>query len=149
MLRGVPFPSCWAMRISYSPDSSVNQAIDLPSGDQAGLRSFAATDCVRLRSSPFSIGTVMISPRNSNAARAPLGERLAPRMYFAPLTNRGRVSLRSAATPTFDRLLDDLRSVSRVRRLGRIGNRKLCRHSASHRHREELREAPGVDLARR
>src|SRR2546428_14025953 len=93
------------MRSSFSPDSSVNHAIDLPSGDHTGLRSLALTDCVRLRSSPFSIGTVTISPRNSNAARAPVGERLASRMYFAPLTKRGRVSLRSAATPTLRRVV--------------------------------------------
>src|SRR4029077_19152637 len=92
------------MRIWYSPESSVNQAIDFPSGDQTGRRPFAATDCVRLRSSPFSIGTVMISPRYSKAARAPLGDRLAQRMYFGPLTYRGRVSTRSAGTPIFGRV---------------------------------------------
>src|SRR5260370_8180288 len=103
------------MRSSFSPDSSVNQAIDFPSGDHTGLRSLADTDCVRLRSSPFSIGMVTISPRNSNAARAPLGDRLALRMYFAPFTKRGRVSLRSAATAIFTRLSLPLRASSNHR----------------------------------
>ena len=58
--------------------------MDLPSGDHAGARSFAATERVMLRSSPFSPGTVMISPRNSSATRAPLGERLELRTYFVP-----------------------------------------------------------------
>src|SRR6266540_5974874 len=93
------------MHSSYSPVSSVKYAIDLPSGDHTGERSFAATDCVRLRSSPFSIGIVTTSPRNSSAARAPLGESDALRTYFAPLTKRGRVSTRSAATPIFNRVL--------------------------------------------
>ncbi len=109
MLRAGPLPSCGATRSSFSPDSSVNHAIDLPSGDHTGVRSLAETDCVKLRSSPFSIGMVTISPRNSNAARAPLGERLALRMYFAPFAKRGRVSLRSAATPIFSRLWPPLR----------------------------------------
>src|ERR1051325_9342781 len=58
-VRAGPGPSCGPMRISYSPVSSVNQAIDLPSGDQTGERSFAPGDWVRFRSSPFSAGTVM------------------------------------------------------------------------------------------
>ena len=72
------------MRSWYSPLSSVKYAIDLPSGDHAGERSFAAGDCVRFRSSPYSAGTVTISPRYSNAARAPAGEIATLRMYFAP-----------------------------------------------------------------
>ena len=51
---------------------------------QFGERSCAATERVMLRSSPFSAGTVMISPRNSSATRAPEGERLEPRTYFGP-----------------------------------------------------------------
>ena len=76
-----------------------------PSGDHAGDRSCAAAVLVRLRGSPFSAGTVTISPRNSNAARAPVGDSVAPRTYFAPFTNRGRISTRSAATPIFMRVL--------------------------------------------
>ncbi len=91
------------MRNSYSPDSSVNQAIDFPSGDHAGQRSFAVADWVMLRSSPFSIGTVTISPRYSNAARAPDGDRLACRTYFAPFAHLGLASTRSAETPIFNR----------------------------------------------
>src|SRR5438874_3850666 len=59
---------------SYSPDSSEKKAIDLPSGDHDGSRSATAGVCVRLRTSPFSAGTVKISPRASNTARAPEGE---------------------------------------------------------------------------
>src|SRR5256885_13888520 len=88
----------------YSPLRSENQAIDFPSGDHAGQRSFAAGVLVKLRSSPFSRGTVKISPRNSIAARAPEGEIAPTRTYFFPLTKRGRVSTRSAGTPTFRRL---------------------------------------------
>ena len=47
---------------------------------------------VRLRGSPFSAGTVRISPRNSKAARAPDGETAALRIHCAPFTKRGRVS---------------------------------------------------------
>src|SRR5216684_476209 len=83
---------------------SANQAIDLPSGDQAGERSFAPGVLVRLRSSPFSRGSVKISRRYSKAARAPDGETATLRMYFFPFTKRGRVSARSAATPIFRRL---------------------------------------------
>src|SRR5258708_4166395 len=55
----------------YSPPSSQNQAIDLPSGDQAGERSCAATDWVMLRSSPFSAGRVGVE------AAAAVGEEVA------------------------------------------------------------------------
>jgi hypothetical protein len=70
-----------------------------------GDRSCAATELVRLRGSPFSAGTVTISPRNSNAARAPDGDSDALRMYCGPLTKRDRSSTRSAATPIFIRVL--------------------------------------------
>src|SRR5947209_1482339 len=97
----------------YSPPRSENQASDFPSGDHAGERSFDAGVAVRLRSSPFSRGTVKMSPRNSKAARAPDGEMAVLRMYFLPLTKRGKVSTRSAATPTFTRLLVPLFGSSR------------------------------------
>ena len=46
----------------------------LPSGLHEGSRSAAPGVLVRLRVSPFSAGTVKISPCASNAARAPVGE---------------------------------------------------------------------------
>ena len=70
----------------------------MPSGDQAGERSCAPGVLVRLRASPFSAGTVTISPRNSNAARAPDGDSDAFRIQLAPLTKRARVSRRSDGT---------------------------------------------------
>src|SRR5260221_11519208 len=87
------------MQSLYSPLRSENQAMDLPSGDQAGERSLAPGELVRLRSSPFSRGSVKISPRYSNAARAPDGETDVWRMYFFPFMKRGSVSTRAAATP--------------------------------------------------
>jgi hypothetical protein len=83
------------MTSSYSPEESENQAMDLPSGDQAGQRSCAATLSEMLRGSPFSAGTVTISPRNSKAARAPEGEIVACLTYFAPDAQRGLTSGRS------------------------------------------------------
>ena len=56
-----------------------------PSGDHAGSRSWTPGVLVRLRGSPLAAGTVTISPRNSNAARAPDGDSAAARTYFAPL----------------------------------------------------------------
>src|SRR5262249_62356505 len=41
---------------SYSPLASERNAIHLPSGDQAGLRSRAPGVAVRVRTSPFSAG---------------------------------------------------------------------------------------------
>ena len=73
--------------------------MDLPSGDQAGERSWTPGVSVRLRGSPFSAGTVTISPRNSKTARAPLGETAAFRIHCEPLTKRSRSSARSVATP--------------------------------------------------
>src|SRR5215813_7028215 len=54
---------------AYSPDSSEKNAMDLPSGDQAGSRSATVVLCVKLRTSPFSPGTVRISPRRRQIAR--------------------------------------------------------------------------------
>ena len=53
---------------------------------------------VRLRTSPFSAGTVTMSPRKSNTARAPEGESDALLIHFAPVTNRSRVSRTSDGT---------------------------------------------------
>ena len=48
--------------------------MDLPSGDQAGSRSATTAELVILRMSPFSAGTVKISPCASKTARAPVGD---------------------------------------------------------------------------
>ncbi len=58
----------------YSPDSSEKYAIVFPSGDHDGLRSITPGVSVRLRTSPFSAGTVRISPRASKSARIPVGD---------------------------------------------------------------------------
>ena len=71
-----------------------------PSGDQAGERSLASLELVRLRTSPLSAGTVTISPRYSKTTRAPLGDTVPERIQRAPSTHRGRRSIRSAATPS-------------------------------------------------
>src|SRR5215470_2791690 len=92
---------------SYSPQSSEKYAMDLPSGDHTGDRSCAPTVLVRLRESPFSAGTVTISPRNSNTALAPVGEIEAFRMYREPFTYRARVSTRSADTPIVSLVVRD------------------------------------------
>ena len=72
--------------------------MDLPSGDQEGLRSCAPGDFDNTRTSPFSAGTVTISPRASKAARLPFGERAKARKAVPAFSQRGRSSLRSAAT---------------------------------------------------
>src|SRR5437879_4406939 len=77
IFRTSPKPSCFAICSAYSPDSSEKYATRVPSGDHAGLRSFAPGVLVRLRISPFSAGTVRISPRASNTARVPVGDRPA------------------------------------------------------------------------
>ena len=58
----------------YSPDASLNQLSERPSGDHVGLRSALPLECVRLRTSPFSAGMEKISPRASTSARLPVGE---------------------------------------------------------------------------
>ena len=60
--------------------------MDFPSGDQAGLRSWTPGVIVRLRGSPFSAGTVTISPRNSKTARAPVGDTPSAKTHWGPLT---------------------------------------------------------------
>ena len=72
----------------------------VPSGDHAGDRSCAPGVFVRLRASPFSAGTVTISPRNSNTARAPVGDmRRCPESSSRPSRSAARVSRRSDDTP--------------------------------------------------
>ena len=74
----------------------VGDVRDLLAVGRPGRRgSWTAAVFVRLRGSPFSAGTVTISPRNSSATRAPEGESDASRTHFAPFAQRGRVSRRS------------------------------------------------------
>src|SRR5580704_966649 len=83
--------------------------MDFPSGDQAGERSATAGELVRLRASPFSAGTVMMSPCASNTARAPVGEILASR--YVPRLSR------SAGAPRENRrgFLHELRARAHLR----------------------------------
>src|SRR3989442_12628661 len=76
----------------YSPPASEKYAIVLPSGDQAGERSTTAGVRVRARLSPFFAGTVKMSPRASNTARAPVGEMSAFWMKGTALAQGGRVA---------------------------------------------------------
>ena len=64
----------------------------VPSGDHAGERSWIPLVCVKFRTSPFSAGTVTMSPRKSKTARAPDGDSDAVLIHFVPLTKRSRVS---------------------------------------------------------
>src|SRR5437870_13565411 len=82
---------------AYSPDSSEKYAIDRPPGDHAGDRSITFGEFVMFRGSPFSAGTVMISPRASNSARVALGDRCAPLRRLLTFTIRARTSGRSPA----------------------------------------------------
>ena len=87
-----PRPFCGRRCKAYSPDSSEKYAMVLPSGDQAGSRSITAVVLVRFRASPFSAGTVMMSPRASKTARAPVGEICALWSFFPTLTKCSRTS---------------------------------------------------------
>src|SRR5687767_6379152 len=70
--RGAARPSCPAMYRRYSPLRSLKYATERPSGLQSGRMSAAPPDAVRLRTSPFSAGTVNTSPRASTTARLPV-----------------------------------------------------------------------------
>src|SRR5690242_3131718 len=74
MVRAGALPSAEAITSWYSPDLSLKYETYFPSGDHAGARSAEPDDWVRLRTSPFSAGTVTISPRASIAARLAVGE---------------------------------------------------------------------------
>src|SRR6185503_4101599 len=82
----------------YSPLASENHATCAPSGDHTGPRSCAPGLWVRLRKSPFSAGTVKISPRASNATRIPVGESVALRIMLATFLNCGRAHGKSPVT---------------------------------------------------
>jgi hypothetical protein len=90
-------PTTWSW---YSPEASERYAIHLPSGDQAGSRSRAPVVRVRLRTSPFSAGTLNSSPRASTAARLAEGDRAKPPMWSATLRNSGRIAGLSSGTST-------------------------------------------------
>jgi hypothetical protein len=75
ILRGSFIPSWSVMYSAYdSPPLSENQAICLPSGDQSGLRSATSELRVKFLGSPFSMGTVNISPLASSRIRLPVGD---------------------------------------------------------------------------
>lgn len=81
-----------------SPEASEKYAMLAPSGDHAGDRSWAPGVPVMTRGSPLTGGTVTISPRKSKTALAPDGDMAADWMNSSPEAQRGRVSMRSAAT---------------------------------------------------
>src|SRR5262245_62111490 len=96
---------------AYSPDSSEKYAIHLPSGDHDGSRSATPVVLVRLRASPFSAGTLMISPRDSKTARAPVGEIAALEMRVPTFSNFGRrASISPLIVTLTGLLLPDFRS---------------------------------------
>src|SRR5260370_784346 len=68
-----------------------------PSGDHAGERSMILGVFVITRTSPFSAGTVMISPRAANTARAAFGDKWAFVSRALTFTMRSRTSGRSPA----------------------------------------------------
>ena len=74
------------------------KAIFFPSGDQLASRSWAPELFVRLRTAPFSMGTVNTSPRATKSARSPLGERPKPSMFFSTLMRVGREAPPSVGT---------------------------------------------------
>src|SRR5277367_1281575 len=78
-----PWPFWFFTYKASSPDSSEKYAMLFPSGDHAGYRSSAPGVFVKFRMSPFSAGTVRISPRASNTALKPVGEMSALRIRFA------------------------------------------------------------------
>ena len=72
--------------------------MERPSGDQAAPRSCAPGEPVRLRVLPFSAGTVSTSPRATNSARLPSGDRPNSVIFSARGTKPGRAASRSAGT---------------------------------------------------
>src|ERR1035441_5804955 len=74
------------------------KAILAPSGDQEGHLSWAPELFVRLRTGPFSMGTVKMSPRAENKARSPLGLSWNSSMRLPALTRLGRRAKASVGT---------------------------------------------------
>ncbi len=58
----------------YSPDASEKYAIDVPFGDHSGYFSCTPVVAVVFSGSPFSAGTVTMSPLKSTTTLAPEGE---------------------------------------------------------------------------
>ncbi len=81
-------PSERRIHSSYSPLLSEKQAIQRPSGLQAGSRSATPLVRVRLRTKPSSTGTVKSSPRASTTTRLALG--LTSRSATCPSSSRVR-----------------------------------------------------------
>ncbi len=73
-------------------------AIFFPSGDQRACLSWAPELLVRLRTGPFSTGTVNTSPRATKRARSPLGDRAKPSMLRSALMREGREAPPSVGT---------------------------------------------------
>src|SRR5262245_37617516 len=97
----------------YSPERSLNQEMYLPSGDQAGSRSAEPLEWLRLRTSPFSAGTVKISPRDSIATRLPVGESARLDMRAVTSSQRGIIHGKSPAALMLTMCsLPDLGSIS-------------------------------------
>ena len=71
-----------------------------PSGDQRAHLSCAEELRVRLRTGPFSIGTVKTSPRATNSARSPFGLSSASSICPAAETRAGRIARPSSGTLT-------------------------------------------------
>src|SRR2546428_8864347 len=67
----------------------------LPSGDHDGERSITFGVFVMMRASPFSAGTVTISPRASKRARVAFGDTWALVSRLLTFTMRARTSGRS------------------------------------------------------
>src|SRR5262245_50423491 len=95
VLPSAPTTCSW-----YSPNASERWAVHLPSGDPAGSRSRAPGVFVRVRTSPFSAGTVNNSPRAAITARFADGDRSNPVIQSATDLNSGRVAGLSSGTCT-------------------------------------------------
>src|SRR5262245_50753773 len=96
--RSGVLPSAPIPLISYSPLASDRYTIRLPSGDHEGSRSRDPGECVRLRASPCSAGTVKMSPRASRTARFADGDRSALLMKRDTLRSSARAAGLSSGT---------------------------------------------------
>ena len=96
--RGGVAPSADPITSRYSPLRSLNHEIDFPSGDQAGFRSATPGVPVRFRQSPFSAGTVKMSPRASITARLPVGDSEALKIRLAIGFHCGSIQGKSPRT---------------------------------------------------
>src|SRR6476620_5074797 len=93
------------------PSLSENQAISLPSGDHKGRRSAIPELRVRLRGSPFSTGTVKMSPLASNKIRLPVGDSDTLVAWLVTFSERVSAQGKSPTTLMFTwRLLPDAAS---------------------------------------